>query len=88
MNFPERAAIVPDQGPETPIYAAVQLVSAKEAEGVFTITDVSIRVPSSYPVAPTTGAIRVDTGPLAGTFNVKQIRPNGHHVRYIATRLS
>lgn len=87
MNYPDRVTLV-DGVTETPAYALVVLISAKEAEGVFNITDVSVRVPPGYPVLPVTGSIRVEGGPLAGAYNVTQARPNRHHTRYIVDRVS
>ena len=87
MNFPEKVTLINDAA-QTPAFGMVVLVSAKEAEGVFNVTDVSIRVPASYPVLPTTGKIAVASGPLAGTYNITQVRPNRHHSRYICTRLA
>ena len=87
MNFPERVVLI-DGTAETPAPAQVVLVSAKEAEGVFAITDVSVRVPPGYAVLPTTGQVRVTTGPLAGTYGISQVRPNRHHTRYIVGRVS
>lgn len=85
MNFPDRVTLV-DDIVETPAYALVVLISAKEAEGVFNISDVSVRVPLGYPVLPVTGSIRVESGPLVGTYNVSQVRPNRHHTRYVVGR--
>lgn len=88
MNFPERVALVYSDIREVEAPAAVSLVSAKEAEGVFTITDVSVRVPPGYEILPTTGSLRVLAGPLAGNYNVQQVRPNRHHSRYVVRRVS
>lgn len=87
MNFPERMTLINGDA-QTPAFGMAVLVSAKEAEGVFNVTDVSIRVPASYPVLPVTGKITVASGPMAGTYSVTQVRPNRHHSRYICSRLS
>lgn len=87
MNVPERLVLINGTA-ETPAMGQVILVSADEAEGVFAITDVSVRVPAGFAVLPVTGEIRVLTGPLAGTYSVSQVRPNRHHTRYIVGRLS
>lgn len=87
MNYTDRVVLI-DGASERECPASIVLVSATEAEGVFSITDVSIRVPVGFPVLPTTGEIRVETGPLVGTYKVTQPRPNRQHSRYICTRLA
>ncbi len=90
MNFAERIVLITGETDEVEVtaYGMAVLVSAKEAEGNWSITDVSFRVPPSYDVSPVTGKIRLETGPLAGTYSIKQVRPSRHHTRYIASRLS
>ncbi len=88
MNFPDRLTLVTGQEEtESPAYGLVVLISAKESEGVFTITDVSIRIPPGYPILATTDKVTVDGGPMAGTSSITQIRPNRNHTRYVATRV-
>jgi hypothetical protein len=89
VNYPERVELIDGSAPAVPASATVSLISGDEAaDGVFLVSDVSVRVPPGFAVLPTTGSIRVLTGPLAGTFNVQQIRPNRHHTRYVARRVS
>ncbi len=88
MNFPDRLTLITGETKaESPAYGLAVLISAKEAEGVFTVTDVSFRIPPGYPILLTTDQIRVEGGPMAGTYGVNQIRPNRSHTRYIATRV-
>ena len=101
MNYSERAELVAlveigedelgrpiTEEQTTPAQAMVNLVSSREvADGAFSVTDVSVRVPSGYAVLPADGSVRIVTGPLAGTYSIFQVRPNRHHTRYVCRRV-